>query len=128
MQTNLTYLENQKQKKNEKTITVATLNYCDIMNNLFEFYCQEYERELTCISDLFVQIIPTYIPDFNKDKLKWPLGKVDQKIRIGRYSPAFALYVGVKNDGFMNKEEFEQKWEGQGGKGPATKMHAVANS
>ena len=39
------------------------------------------------------------------------MGKIDQKIRIGRYSPAFALYVGIKNDGFMTQEEFENKWD-----------------
>ena len=39
------------------------------------------------------------------------MGKIDQKIRVGRYSPAFALYVGVKNDGFMSREEFDLKWD-----------------
>ena len=44
-----------------------------------------------------------YFKDFDKKKFKWQMGKIDQKIRIGRYSPAFALYVGVKNDGFMTR-------------------------
>jgi hypothetical protein len=88
-------------------IIAATLNYCDIMNNPFEFYCQEYEKELAEISQIFLRIIPKYVPEFGKGKFNWSMGKCDQKIRIGRYSPAFALYVGIKNDGFMDKQQFE---------------------
>lgn len=28
----------------KRPIVVATLNYCDIMNNPFEFYCQDFEK------------------------------------------------------------------------------------
>lgn len=41
---NLASIVNKYQPKEKKTITVATLNYCDIMNNPFEFYCQEHEK------------------------------------------------------------------------------------
>lgn len=27
---------------NKSTLTVATLNYCGIMNSPFEFYCEEF--------------------------------------------------------------------------------------
>ena len=93
-----------------RTIKVATLNYCDIMNNPFEFYCDDFAKELTEISDTFQRILPIYFPNFDKAKFKWDMGKIDQKIRVGRYSPCFALFVGIKNDGFMNRQEFEHKW------------------
>lgn len=32
------------------TLTVATLNYCGIMNSPFEFYCDDYLTELKDIS------------------------------------------------------------------------------
>lgn len=32
------------------TLTVATLNYCGIMNSPFEFYCDDYMTELKEIS------------------------------------------------------------------------------
>lgn len=30
----------------KRVITVATLNYCGVMNSPFEFYCEEYQNEL----------------------------------------------------------------------------------
>lgn len=39
------------------------------------------------------------------------MGKIDQKVRIGRYSPAFSLNVGIGHDRFLTREEFESKWE-----------------
>lgn len=35
---------NELDKKNY--LTVACLNYCGIMNSPFEFYCEEFEKEL----------------------------------------------------------------------------------
>lgn len=32
------------------TLTVATLNYCGIMNSPYEFYCDDYLTELKDIS------------------------------------------------------------------------------
>lgn len=40
----LPYLTRKSPPREKKPIIVATLNYCDIMNNPFEFYCQEYEK------------------------------------------------------------------------------------
>lgn len=90
----------------QQPLTVATLNYCDIMNNPFEFYCQDFQEDLAHISEVYLRLLPTYFPNFDKNKFAWKMGKIDQKIRVGRYSPAFALYVGIKNDGFMTREEF----------------------
>ena len=90
---------------------MATLNYCDIMNNPFEFYCDDFKKELSEISVTFVKILSQYIPNFDDKKFMWEMGKIDQKIRIGRYSPSFSLYVGIENDGFLNREQFEKKWD-----------------
>jgi hypothetical protein len=38
--------ERQLSQKSKKTLRVATLNYCGIMNSPFEFYCPDFEREL----------------------------------------------------------------------------------
>jgi len=55
----------------KKTLTVATLNYCGIMNNPYEFYCEDIELELKEISNIFLGLIPKYIPNFEKEKFKW---------------------------------------------------------
>lgn len=55
------------------------------------------------MSEAFISIIPQYVPTYS-EKFKWNIGKIDQKIRIGRFSPAFELKVGVKDKGFMSKE------------------------
>lgn len=36
--------------KTVSSLTVATLNYCGIMNSPFEFYCDDFYTELTEIS------------------------------------------------------------------------------
>jgi hypothetical protein len=39
------------------------------------------------------------------------MGKIDLKIRIGRYSPMFKADVGIENGKFLSKSEFEKKWD-----------------
>lgn len=36
-----------------KIFTVATLNYCGIMNSPYEFYCADYKDELEVIGERF---------------------------------------------------------------------------
>lgn len=95
----------------KKTLTVATLNYCGIMNSPYEFYCEEIELELKEISAIFLALLPKYFPNFNKEKFKWEMGKVDVKIRIGRYSPMFKVDVGIENGKFLSKADFDKKWD-----------------
>ena len=90
----------------KRTLTVATLNYCGIMNSPFEFYCEEMELELKEISSIFLSLLPRYIPNFNKEKFKWEMGKIDLKVRVGRYSPMFQADVGIINGKFINKADF----------------------
>ncbi len=90
----------------KKFLTVATLNYCGIMNSPFEFYCEQFENQLKQISKIFEGLLPQYFPKFSKDKFKWEMGKVDVKIRVGRYSPMFTLDVGIENNKFINRQEF----------------------
>lgn len=87
------------------TLTVATLNYCGIMNSPFEFYCDDYLTELKDISKEFLELIPIYFPQFDKSNFAWNMGKVDQKIRT-RYSPMFYLMVGIENNKFQSREAF----------------------
>ena len=94
----------------EQRLIIATLNYCDIMNNPFEFYCQEFQKELEQLSDIFVSLIPNYLP-FTSTTFAWKMGKIDQKIRIGRYSPAFDPEAGIQHDRFVSRQEFEQIWD-----------------
>lgn len=96
---------------NKSTLTVATLNYCGIMNSPFEFYCEEFENQLKDISVIFLSLLPKYIPNFSKDTFKWDLGKIDVKLRIGRYSPMFTPEVGVEQGKFLNRADFEAKWD-----------------
>lgn len=83
------------------TLTVASLNYCGIMNSPFEFYCDDYYNELKDISNEFVAILPKYFPKFNKTSFKWEMGKIDLKFR-NRYSPMFDMQAGIENNKFMN--------------------------
>jgi len=41
----------------------------------------------------------------------WEMGKVEQKVRMDRYSPAFNLGVGIKDGKFQNQEEFYLTWD-----------------
>ena len=90
----------------KKTLTVATLNYCGIMNSPFEFYCEEYEIQLKDISNIFASLIPKYYPGFVKEKFKWEMGKVDLKIRVGRYSPMFKAETGIEDGKFLSRRDF----------------------
>lgn len=78
----------------KKSLVVATLNYCGIMNSPFEFYCDDYLIPLQEISNHFLNIIPLYFPDFQKDNFQWKFGKIDAKFRH-RYSPMFFMKVGI---------------------------------
>ena len=73
------------------SISVATLNYCGIMYSPFEFYSEEYKNDLENISNIFVRLLPNYIPDFNPKEFKWTMGKLELKLKLGRYSPMFHL-------------------------------------
>lgn len=74
---------------------VATLNYCGIMNNPFEFYCQDFEKELGQISAIFEGLLPRYFKNYKKETFKWEMGKIDVKVRLGRYSPVFSQDAGI---------------------------------
>ena len=91
-------------------LTVATLNYCGIMNSPFEFYCDDYLTQLKSIGQQFVELLPKYFPEFDKKTFKWNMGKIDLKYR-NRYSPMFIINAGIKADNtFMTQEEFEKIW------------------
>ena len=91
-------------------LTVATLNYCGIMNSPFEFYCDDYLTQLKQIGQQFVELLPKYFPEFDKKTFKWNMGKIDLKYR-NRYSPMFIINAGIKEDKtFMTQEEFEKIW------------------
>jgi len=76
------------------------------MNSPFEFYCSDFYAELDKISDIFVSLIPKYFPDFEQTKFNWNLGKVDHKMRKGRYSPMFSPNAGIVNGVFISKSDF----------------------
>jgi hypothetical protein len=40
------------------------------------------------------------------------MGKVEQKVRFGRYSPSFDINVGIHENGqrFVNEQEFKERW------------------
>jgi len=73
------------------------------MNNPFEFYCAEFQKEFEELSSIFVNLISTYIPTYCKEKFSWSMGKIDQKIRIGRYTPAFRSDAGIVHNHFITK-------------------------
>ena len=101
--TNLSTLEPGANEKGKSSLTIATLNYCGIMNSPFEFYCDDYLTELKDISKEFVELLPTYFKDFDKATFKWNMGKIDLKFR-NRYSPMFSMRAGIdENDNFMSK-------------------------
>jgi hypothetical protein len=39
------------------------------------------------------------------------MGKVEQKVRLGRYSPSFDLNVGIEGNRFLSRKEFEERWD-----------------
>lgn len=39
------------------------------------------------------------------------MGKIDVKIRKGRYSPMFEVNIGIENKRFVSKQRFEELWE-----------------
>lgn len=45
-------------------------------------------------------------------KWKWEMGKVEQKVRFGRYSPSFDPTVGIHESGtrFVTVDEFKERW------------------
>lgn len=65
------------------------------MNNPFEFYCQDYGPQLAAISSIFESLLPIYFPHFHRETFKWGMGKIDVKVRTGRYSPLFSPQVGI---------------------------------
>ena len=93
-----------------KYLTIASLNYCGIMNSPFEFYCDDYLTELKDIGKEYLSLLPKYFPDFDKDSWKWNMGKIDLKLR-NRYSTMFQIDAGIDADNhIMSKEDFEAKW------------------
>lgn len=65
------------------------------MNSPFEFYCQDFQKELKQISTIFESLLPQYIPKFSHDTFKWGMGKIDVKVRTGRYSPLLSIDAGI---------------------------------
>ena len=63
------------------------------------------------ISTIFLSLLPKYFPNFSNDTFKWDLGKIDVKLRIGRYSPMFTPEVGVEQGKFLSRTTFEAKWD-----------------
>ena len=104
---------------NKKELVVATLNYCGIMQSPYEFYVEEYMDELNQISKKFEDIAENYnIKDFDKrkqGKFNWAGGKLDHWFRPDRYSPMFNFMVGydLRQQKFLTKKEFEDKWDQQ---------------
>lgn len=49
----------------EGGLTVATLNYCGIAYSPFEFYFKDYENDIKAISEIFKQLIPKHIENFD---------------------------------------------------------------
>lgn len=93
-------------------LTVATLNYCGIMNSPFEFYTNHLTEQLAKLSEIFVELIPRYAPDYKPgEKFAWRFGKIDVKFRTGRYSSMFELGVGIEEGRFVSEARFEEKWE-----------------
>jgi hypothetical protein len=91
---------------------VLTLNYCGIMNNPFEFYSQSNWAELSEISKIFDELLRAHYKFEPGTKWKWQMGKVEQKVRIGRYSPSFDATVGIHESGtrFVTLDEFKERW------------------
>ena len=85
-----------KQKRFEKYISVGTLNYCDIMNNPYEFYCEEpiARAKLEKISEIFSRLMKSKIPNFDEKAFKWKCASLDKDVR-DRYSPFFKPDVGI---------------------------------
>ena len=92
-------------------LTVASLNYCGIMNSPFEFYCDDYLVELKDIGREYLALLPSYFEGFDKATWKWNMGKIDLKLR-NRYSPMFQLDAGITpSNCIMSREEFEAQWD-----------------
>ena len=85
-------------------LTVASLNYCGIMNSPFEFYCDDYLIQLKDIGKIYLDLLPKYFPQFNKDTWKWNMGKIDLKFR-NRYSPMFQLDAGINVENMIMSQE-----------------------
>ena len=104
---------------NKKELVVATLNYCGIMQSPYEFYVNKFSNDLMAISNTFEKVAQTYnIKDFDKRKqgnFNWAGGKLDHWFRPDRYSPMFDSMVGydLRQQKFLTKKEFEDKWDQQ---------------
>ena len=46
------------------------------------------------------------VKDFDKDKFKWDMGKIEKNFKLNRYSNMFKLKIGIEKQKFINKEEF----------------------
>lgn len=92
-------------------LKIATLNYCGIMNNPFEFYNEKSFDELSEISETFNKIVHLHGKAKEGPKFNWGMGKVETKVRIGRYSPSFQLDVGFIGDSFLTREQFFNEWD-----------------
>ncbi len=76
-------------------LKVLTLNYCGIMNNPFEFYSQSLWSELSKISFIFDKLAHEYFKLSERAPVEWNMGKVEQKVRLGRFAPCFHAGVGI---------------------------------
>lgn len=59
----------------------------------------------------FRYLIPEYFPDFNTEKFKWNVGKIDQQIQSERFTPIYKANVGVENNKLMTKSQFLKNWD-----------------
>ena len=80
------------------------------MYSPFEFYSEEFKKDLEQVSDIFTKLLPNYLPNFNPKEFKWTMGKLDLKFKIGRYSSMFRLKTGIEEDRFLDREQFQAKW------------------
>ena len=49
-------------------------------------------------------------PEYQRDKFKWNMGKIDQKVQKERYTPIYREDAGIINGRLMTEEEFKEKW------------------
>lgn len=67
--------------KRDQILHVATLNYCGILKNPFEFYSGQFLSELRILSDLFNRLRVKYVSCPTNEDFGWKFGKLDKKIK-----------------------------------------------
>ena len=85
------------------------------MYSPYEFFTQQFEKELTEICDKFDKLIEEEkVPGYQQrhppkeGKFEWKSSKVDHFMRPHRYSPFFHINIGIDkiNRKFQTRKEF----------------------